>query len=69
MRRAGIVSKSNVPKHLRKQILLEELKGYGVTESQEGAPLETLSYDDIKHEIVLATFRRRDVEADGNRWF
>lgn len=64
------VKKVNLKQQERqRQFILEELQKKGITETQEGTPIELLDYDRLKEELVLAEFRRIDVETDANRWF
>jgi len=57
------------PAELKRQIIIEDLRELNVTVSREGVPIEELSYDRLKEEMVLATFRQIDIEADDNEWF
>lgn len=53
----------------KRQFVLDELKRYGVTHTQDGVSIEKLNYDELKSELVLASFREIDVMVDANRWF
>lgn len=53
----------------KRQFLLSELNKLGVTHSENGVSIEKLSYDELKYELVLASFREIDVMTDANRWF
>jgi hypothetical protein len=57
-----------VIKHKR-QYIIDELRKLNVTESSAGESLESLDYERLKEELVLASFRKIDVETDSNRWF
>lgn len=53
----------------KRQFVLSELNKLGVTHTQDGVSIEKLSYDELKSELVLASFREIDVMTDANRWF
>ena len=53
----------------KRQFVLSELNKLGVTHSENGVSIEKLSYDELKYELVLASFREIDVMTDANRWF
>jgi hypothetical protein len=54
---------------MKRQFLIERLKGKGITHSQNGMSIEQLDYEDLKYELVLQAFREIDAERDENRWF
>lgn len=49
--------------------VLEELKRLGVTTAQSGTNITDCNYEELKYELVLASFREIDAEVDANRWF
>lgn len=53
----------------KRKFLIEELKTLNVTTSQIGTSLEQLSYEELKYELVLACFRKIDMESDSQKWF
>lgn len=53
----------------KRQFVLSELNKLGVTHSENGVSIEKLNYDELKYELVLASFRETDVMTDANRWF
>lgn len=55
-------------KQMKKQMILEELLAAGVTHHQ-GKPIMECTYDEIKSEMVLLTFRRIDSENESRKWF
>jgi len=57
------------PAEIKRQIIIEDLRQLNVNVSREGVPIEDLSYDRLKEEMVLATFRQIDIESDDNEWF
>jgi hypothetical protein len=63
------VKQIDVVKNMKKNIVLDRLLELGVQESQQGKPIHTLSYEEMKYELVLAEFRKIDVETDANKWF
>lgn len=53
----------------KKNYLIEELAKMNVTQSKDGKDLSELSYDDLKHELVLACFRKIDTQNSESKWF
>lgn len=49
--------------------VLEELKRLGVTTAQSGTSITNCNYEELKYELVLASFREIDAQVDANRWF
>ena len=45
----------------KRSILLMRLRQLGVTTSKQGVPIEKLSYEDLKHELVMAHLETRCV--------
>jgi hypothetical protein len=54
---------------MKREFVLDHLKKMGVTHSEEGKSIDELSYRDLKYELVLAVFRKIDVEKEENKWF
>lgn len=50
-------------------MILEQLKERGIIRTNDGTSIEDLSYDDLKYELVMASFREIDVTRDANKWF
>jgi hypothetical protein len=50
-------SKKLLHQELKRKIVLENLLKLGVYTSQDGKSVYDLSYDDLKHELVLVSFR------------
>ncbi|MEK3821400.1 hypothetical protein MKY20_20205 [Cytobacillus sp. FSL W8-0315] len=66
----GILYKAAVAKkQLKHNFILEKLQKKGITVSQQGIPLDQLSYDELKYEYVLSEFRKIDSECDSEKWF
>lgn len=53
----------------KRNYLIEELTKMNVTQSQLGKSIYELDYDDLKYELVLATFRKIDTAKDESKWF
>lgn len=53
----------------KRKYLIEELAKLNVTKSKDGKNLSELSYDDLKHELVLACFRQIDTQKEESKWF
>jgi hypothetical protein len=54
---------------LKHKFVLEKLLEIGITESQQGISVYELDYDELKSELVLASFRQIDIQNDHNKWF
>ncbi|MEH7521980.1 hypothetical protein V7149_01655 [Bacillus sp. JJ1503] len=55
--------------NIKHNFVLERLQKLGITVSQQGIPLNQLDYEELKYELVLASFRQVDAEKDQNKWF
>ncbi|ATB52709.1 hypothetical protein [Caldibacillus phage CBP1] len=53
----------------KRRFIIEELHKMNVYTSRDGLPLDELSYEELKEEWVLASFRQIDVESEANQWF
>ncbi|PAD67308.1 hypothetical protein CHH83_19675 [Bacillus sp. 7586-K] len=53
----------------KRNFVLEELRRLGVTTAQSGTSITECNYDELKYELVLASFREIDSEVDSNKWF
>lgn len=53
----------------KRQYLIDELRKKSVTVSQNGKALRDCDYEELKYELVLASFREIDVTKDANKWF
>lgn len=53
----------------KRNFILDRLKELNITHTQSGKPIHECDYDRLKEELVLASFRQRDIQADANRWF
>jgi hypothetical protein len=61
--------KADVIQGMKQKMILEDLLKMGITETQEGVSIYQLSYDDLKYELVMASFRQVDIDNDSNGWF
>ncbi|KON88972.1 hypothetical protein AF332_20725 [Sporosarcina globispora] len=66
----GILYKAAVAeKRLKHNFILERLQKMGITVSQQGIPLDQLTYEELKYEYVLASFREVDADNSEEKWF
>lgn len=66
----GVLYKAAVAeKRLKKNFILERLQGMSIQVSQQGIPIDQLSYEELKYEYVLASFRDIDTDRTENTWF
>jgi hypothetical protein len=63
------VKKVTVHQEMKRNIILEDLLALGITESQQGISVYKLDYDELKYELVMASFRQIDIQNDQNKWF
>ncbi|WP_313804769.1 hypothetical protein [Cytobacillus sp.] len=63
------VKKVNVHQEIKRNIILEDLLTLGITESQQGISVYELDYDELKYELVMASFKKIDIQNDQNKWF
>lgn len=61
-------TKKQLHQEMKRKIVLEALLELGVY-TVEGKSVYDLSYDDLKHELVLSSFRQIDINRDSNKWF
>jgi hypothetical protein len=54
---------------LKRKFLIEELTALRVYKSQLGKSLDELDYEELKYELVLATFRENDTSSSEGKWF
>jgi hypothetical protein len=50
-------NQSKLHQEMKRKIVLENLLKLGVYTSQDGKSVYDLSYNDLKHELVLVSFR------------
>lgn len=56
-------------KNMKYDFVLERLLALGVTKSQTGKSIHDCDYDELKYELVLASFRVIDQDNDSGKWF
>jgi hypothetical protein len=61
--------RKSAPIEAKREIVLEELRAMNVTTARSGKPLESLNYEDLKEEWVIASILWVDIEHDSNGWF
>ncbi|MFD0825827.1 hypothetical protein ACT8ZR_09125 [Neobacillus sp. M.A.Huq-85] len=54
---------------MKHKFVLERLLKMGVRESQTGKLIHDCTYEELKYELVLASFREIDAEHSSNGWF
>lgn len=59
-----LASKAVMQQHFIRELLAER-----ITENKEGKSVYDMDYEELKSEIVLNAFRKKDIENDQNRWF
>jgi len=53
----------------KRQFLIQELQKMNVTKSAQGKDINNLSYDDLKYELVIASFRQIDINHPDHKFF
>jgi hypothetical protein len=53
----------------KRKLLIEELTKLKVFKSQTGKSIYDLDYEELKYELVLASFREIDTNSDDGKWF
>jgi hypothetical protein len=59
----------NLQQNMKRNFVLEQLKEKGITHSQTGTSIDELTYDELKYELVLSSFKEIDIEIGENKWF
>ena len=66
----GILYNSvKLQKNMKREFVLERLVALGISKSQTGKAIHECDYEELKYELVLASFREIDTESDSNRWY
>lgn len=66
----GVLYKAaTLKKSMKQQFVLDRLMELGVTHSQQGKPIQDLSYEEMKYELVLAEMKQVDIENPDHKWF
>jgi hypothetical protein len=61
-------TKSKLHQEMKRNIVLEALLELGV-QTVDGKSVYNLSYDDLKYELVLASYRQIDRQNEAGKWF
>jgi hypothetical protein len=61
-------TKLQLHQEMKRKIVLEALLELGI-QTVEGKSVYELDYDELKYELVLASFRKIDIIRDSNKWF
>jgi hypothetical protein len=54
---------------MKREFVLERLLASGITKSQTGKSIYECDYDELKYELVLASFKEIDQDNDSGKWF
>jgi hypothetical protein len=65
---AAMLVRDKSKQQLKEKWIREELAAAGVTDHM-GKPIQDCSYEEIKSEMVLLTFRRIDTDKPEGKWF
>jgi hypothetical protein len=60
---------SNVVIQQKMNFLIERLTEKKITKSQSGKDIHDCDYEELKYELVLASFREVDIESDSYKYF
>jgi hypothetical protein len=61
-------TKSKLHQEMKRKIVLEALLELGI-QTVDGKSVYNLSYDDLKYELVLASYRQIDRQKEEGKWF
>lgn len=53
----------------KRNILIRKLADLNISKAQSGKSIHDCDYEELKYELVLASFRDIDAEATENTWF
>ncbi|MGN7176233.1 hypothetical protein BK139_03390 [Paenibacillus sp. FSL R5-0490] len=53
----------------KRNILIKRLSELNISKAQSGKSINDCDYEELKYELVLASFREIDAEAAPNKWF
>jgi hypothetical protein len=53
----------------KRNILIKRLSELNISRAQSGKKIHECDYEELKYELVLASFRDIDAEAAENTWF
>ena len=60
---------NQMQQNMKRNFVLDQLKERGITHSQNGTSIDELTYDELKYELVLSSFKEIDSESSENKWF
>ncbi|MBU8773212.1 hypothetical protein [Cytobacillus oceanisediminis] len=53
----------------KRNILIKRLAELNISKAQSGKSIHDCDYEELKYELVLASFREIDTEAAENNWY
>lgn len=56
-------------KAIMRQNYIQDLLEMGFTENKQGVSVHDMDDEELRHELALATFRKKEMENDQNKWF
>lgn len=56
-------------KQMKHEFVLERFNELGITHTQQGKPIQELTYKELLHELVLAEMRQVDIDRPEHKWF
>jgi 3-deoxy-D-manno-octulosonate 8-phosphate phosphatase KdsC-like HAD superfamily phosphatase len=66
----GILNKAvHMQKQMKRDFVIDRLNELGITHTQQGKPIQELTYKELLHELVLAEMRQVDIDHPSHKWF
>jgi 3-deoxy-D-manno-octulosonate 8-phosphate phosphatase KdsC-like HAD superfamily phosphatase len=56
-------------KQKKHEFVLERFKELGITHTQQGKPIQELTYQELLTELVLVEMRQVDIDCPDHKWF
>jgi hypothetical protein len=56
-------------KAIMRQNYIQDLLEMGFTKNKQGVSVYSMEFEELRHELALATFRKKEIENDQNKWF
>ncbi|MDR7237153.1 hypothetical protein [Neobacillus drentensis] len=56
-------------KAIMRRNYIQDLLEMGFTENKQGVSVYNMKDEELRHELALATFRKKEIENDKNSWF
>jgi hypothetical protein len=69
MQMNGLYNSVKLKKDLKREMVLDRLRELGVNQSQEGKPIQKVTYQELLTELVLAEMRQVDIDHPDHVWF